>query len=148
MNISKIYECEQKRIQKLNGFQLPHFFKGISLISLAISIVVLTIFAFMGKEFELMRNFSFKVVLVSMLIFSLSKEKMEDEMIIKFRMQSYSFAFISAILYALVQPYITLAVAALLKPDFAFSEINILALIWFMLFVQIASFQMLKGTEK
>jgi hypothetical protein len=95
-----------------------------------------------------MRNFSFKVVLVSMLIFSLSKEKMEDEMIIKFRMQSYSFAFISAILYALVQPYITLAVAALLKPDFAFSEINILALIWFMLFVQIASFQMLKGTEK
>ncbi len=149
MNISKIYECEQRRVQKLNGFQLPYSFKQISLIALSVSVIALIIFAFMGNDFEPIRDICLKAVLGSMLLFSLSKEKVEDEMIIKFRMQSYSFAFVSAILYALVQSYITFAVASIIESkEVELNEINILALLWFMLFVQIMSFQMLKGTEK
>lgn len=148
MNLSKINQCEQKRIQKLNGFQLPHLFKGVSLIALAISIIALIVFAFMGKDFDMVRNISFKLVLGSMLLFSLSREKVEDEMITKFRMQSYSFAIVSSILYALIQPYIILAIGNILESATEFSEIDILVLIFFMLFVQILSFQMLKGTEK
>ncbi len=102
----------------------------------------------MGKDFDMVRNISFKLVLGSMLLFSLSREKVEDEMITKFRMQSYSFAIVSSILYALIQPYIILAIGNILESATEFSEIDILVLIFFMLFVQILSFQMLKGTEK
>jgi Na+-transporting methylmalonyl-CoA/oxaloacetate decarboxylase beta subunit len=57
------------------------------------------------------------VLLIGLLRISLSKEKIEDELIDSLRSQSYRLAFILAIVYSLVQPLVNYGVGTLLNQD-------------------------------
>lgn len=48
-------------------------------------------------------------MVLGLLIISISKEKTEDELIAKLRMQSYNYAVIGAVAYCLIMPFINYA---------------------------------------
>ena len=57
------------------------------------------------------------LLLIGMLVISLSKDKVEDELIDSLRSKSYRLAFIMGVLYALVQPIVNFAVGSVLNED-------------------------------
>lgn len=57
------------------------------------------------------------LLLIGMLVISLSKDKVEDELIDSLRSKSYRLAFIMGVLYALVQPIVNFVVGSVLNED-------------------------------
>lgn len=83
-----------------------------------------------------------------MLLISISKEKIEDEMISNLRTQSYSFAFVMGVIYALAMPTIDFLVDSVVEMQQSiYSEMSSNILLWFMLAIQIAYFQMIKRLQ-
>jgi hypothetical protein len=145
MNIQKILKCERERI--LNMGQLPANYKSIGIIlSILLFVVFFLIRAFTEGD-TLASDITSKLLLLSLLMISLSKEDQEDERIQSLRARSYSLAFIFGVIYAIFQPYINLGVAAIIRPEKAvFEELPLFVILWFMLVVQIALFHLLKRT--
>uniref|UniRef100_UPI0025FE1434 hypothetical protein n=1 Tax=Winogradskyella sp. TaxID=1883156 RepID=UPI0025FE1434 len=107
MNKEEIMNCERKRFQKFIKFRLPHRFMTIGIAIALLSIMMMFVRAFaMEGDTEWLKLLLQKTVLVGMLIMSLSKDKIEDEMTISLRAQSYAIAFVVGVIYALVMPYI------------------------------------------
>ena len=67
------------------------------------------------NEATVLLSISSKLVLVFMLLISISKEKIEDEMISKLRVQAYSFAFMTGVIYALYMPIIDFLVDSVVE---------------------------------
>lgn len=143
MNLTQIYENEQK---SSNRFKLlPHSFKIIAFIGLILSVLAVLLFRFVMNDSTILLSVSSKLVLVSMLLISISKEKIEDEMITKLRVQSYSFAFLTGVIYALAMPMIDFLFDSVIEMQVSdYAEINVGIVLWFMLFIQIAYFHVLK----
>lgn len=146
MNLTQICENEQK---SANRFKLlSHSFKTIGFGGLIISTLAVLFFRFVMQDATILLSVSAKLVLVFMLLISISKEKIEDEMINKLRIQSYSFAFVMGVIYALAMPVADFLVdSALTMKTSDYSEMSSSILIWFMLFTQIAYFQLLKRIQ-
>lgn len=89
---------------------LPNYFKKIALVLLIISILTAILAAsgivFVADPFfkEITKNFA----LLSMLILVLSKEKTEDELISRIRLQSFTVAFIYGVVMVFINPYLNL----------------------------------------
>lgn len=141
--MSDFCESERKRLDKLNNFQLPNQYKKIGWY------FVLFIFLLMiAKKFveepswvkPVLRN----CMIVGFLIISLAKEKVEDELLVKLRAQSYRLAFVFGVIYSLVQPYIELGVDTLLNSDQASMGFSYFQTLIFMLVVQIGFFEQFK----
>lgn len=84
------------------------------------------------------------VLLMGMLLFSISKDKIEDEYIDSLRSQSYRLAFVFAILYALLQPLVNFVVSYALQQDNEYESFNYFQVLFFMLVVQLLFFWKLK----
>ena len=99
MNTKEIINCEQRKFQKLIKFRLPHRFMsiGIAVVLLAIALMFVRAFAIDG-ETEWLKQLLQKTLLVGMLIMSLSKDKIEDEMTLSLRAQSYAVAFVIGVI--------------------------------------------------
>ena len=145
MSKSSFCEKEQSRMEKIYQFQLPHRFKKIGWI------IAITAFVFMFiRKFTDIDTFWVKEVLryiflVSFLMVSISKEKLEDEYIDSLRSKSYRIAFVLTVLYALVQPYVNYMVDFILdKTPNNTNEFSYFQLLCFMLIVQITVFMQLK----
>lgn len=128
---------------KLQRMQLPFSYKkigfGLAIISLVMIIVNKLFFQ---SDYLLM--FVKYGLLIGMLIYSISKEKMEDELIINLRMQSYSFSFITAVVTLLAQPILNYAsdmVKEDNKPNFESYEYFEILLILFCLQIFFFEFQ-------
>jgi len=94
---------------------------------------------------EVLKEVLRKVFLIGMLLMSIARDKEEDEMIVKLRMQSYTYAFITGVLYALIMPYVEYGVSNAMKPEGeAFHDIGDFQLLLFMLMVQLLCFHTLK----
>jgi hypothetical protein len=140
-------EGDIEKINKITGYQLPNKFKIIGLVLFIISIISISIVAFSLGNFkynDLLDRIAKTGVVLGLLIISISKEKIEDELIAKIRMQSYNYAVIGTVAYYLITPFINYAIV------FVFSsvprmegnnDINLLALL---LTVQILTFRSLK----
>jgi len=112
MNTEKIMDCERERLNKITNFRLPHTFWTIGMVVTGLSIVTMFVRAFvMEGDTEWLRELAKKGLLVGMLLMSISKDKEEDELTIKLRMQSYTFAFVVGVAYALIMPYIEFGVS-------------------------------------
>ena len=145
MNLTQICEKEQ---QTLNRFQLlPHSFKMLGWAGLIISVLAVLFFRFIMEDAAILLSVAAKMVLVFMLLISVSKEKQEDEMIQKLRVQSYSIAFVMGVIYALAMPVIDFAVDFVINMDTSYSEMSSGIVLWFMLAMQIAFFQLLKKVQ-
>jgi len=62
-----------------------------------------------SKYYGLLDRIAQTGLVLGLLIISISKEKMEDELMIKIRMQSYNYAVMGAVLLYLIMPFINYA---------------------------------------
>jgi hypothetical protein len=143
MNIKNYMECEAKRLRKLH--LLPNKFKKIAVVLAIVSIFGMAAPRLIGEHLEIVRSVSKNLFLIAMLIFTVSKDRFEDELTMQLRAQSYTWAFIFGVGYAILQPLITYMVLLLLKPEKAiFTDSKVFIVLWFMLTVQILFFYVLK----
>lgn len=145
MKTEEIIACENKRLEKITNYRLPHHFKKIG-----IGIFVLSFLGIMSKLFidgdsTLINEISKKGLLIGMLLISISKEKIEDELTIKLRAQSYTIAFIIGVIYALVMPYVEYGVSnAVHSGGETFKDLGDFQVLLFMLMIQLMFYYTLK----
>lgn len=146
MNKEKIINCEHNRLQKLISFRLPHRFIAVGIAIVLLSIVIMFVRAFvMEGDTEWLKLVLQKAMLVGMLIMSLSKDKIEDEMTVSLRGQSYAVAFVIGVLYALIMPYVEFGVSnAVHSGGEAFKDLGDFQILLFMLMIQLMFYHNLK----
>ena len=145
MNFKSISECEDRRIQKFLNFKLPHHFKKIGWIGFVLSFVVLVFTKFFDGDYSILIEILKRFLLVFLLMVVISKEKVEDEMIKSIRSQAFSFAFVGAVAYTLLQPVINLLVSSIVRPDkMIFEDLGDFQVLWFMMIVYLVVFMKLK----
>ena len=144
MTLKSIADCERRSLRRMKKYQLPHRFKRVGFLLFAISFIFLFINAF-SWEVESYRVMARYGILVGLLIVSISKEPVEDELITKLRMESYAFAFIMGVVYALVLPFVDYLIDLGLKPDEAVvKDTGDFIILWMLLCVQVLYFEVLK----
>ncbi len=145
MNIKSASECEDRRILKFINFKLPNYYKKIGWIGFTISFVILLSTKYFDGDFSILIELLKRLLLVFLLIVVMSKEKVEDEMIKSIRSQAFSFAFVGAVAYTLLQPTVNLIVSAIVRPDkVIFEDLGDFQVLWFMMIVYLVVFMKLK----
>lgn len=148
MTTKSFLDNEIKSLSKLKKLQLPNYFKKIGYVLFILSFLVLVTNQFIIQQLTITIMAKYGL-LTGMLIYSVSKEKIEDELIIKLRMQSYTFAFVIAVVYTLIQPIVNYFFDFIIddnKPNFEnYGDFNIL---WFLLSIQLFYFEFTKRLHK
>ncbi|MCB0444347.1 MAG: hypothetical protein KDC68_01555, partial [Gelidibacter sp.] len=124
----------------------PHKFMKIGIVIVVMSILLMFVKAFGFKEHaEWLKLLAEKTLLIGMLMMSISKDKVEDEMTIQLRSQSYMFAFILGVVYALVMPYVEFGVSNVVHDGGeAYKDLGDFQILLFMLMIQLMFYHNLK----
>jgi L-asparagine transporter-like permease len=148
MELHSKQEGDIEKINKFTGYQLPNKFKIIGLIIVIISflsiVTSLDTYILEEKFYDLFKRVALSGTVLGLLIISLSKEKVEDELMTKIRTQSYNYAVIGTVLFYLTFPFINFIFFSFVssKPKIEGStDISVLGV---MLFMQILTFRKLK----
>jgi hypothetical protein len=145
MNLKKTTECERTKLESfLDKFQLPNVFKKVGLTVLALSFLLLTIIKFTDSEPLWARPLLKQGMLIGLLIISISREKIEDELIQTLRSKSYSLAFIIGVIYIMLQPLANQIVNFILGTSEAPDNLGYVQVLLFMLLIQVGFFEVLK----
>ena len=146
MNMNKVADCERNRLEKITNFRLPHYFYKIGMLLAGLSIALMFVRAFaMEGDTEWLKLVLQKTLLVGMLLMSIARDKEEDELTIKLRMQSYAWAFIVGVVYALVMPYVEFGVDSVVNSGTEeFKNLGDFQVLLFMLMIQLMSYHTLK----
>ena len=146
MDMEKFVDCERNRFQKLIKFRLSHRFMSIGIAIVVLSILAMFLRAFvMEGDTVWLKLLLQKTVIVGMLIMSLAKDKIEDEMTITLRAQSYAIAFVVGVLYALIMPYVEFGVSNVVHSGGeAFKDLGDFQVLLFMLMIQLMFYHFLK----
>ncbi|WP_323789649.1 hypothetical protein [Psychroserpens sp.] len=146
MGKQNFVECERKGLERLINFRLPHYFYNIGMVIAGLAIVMMFVRAFaLEGDQDVLKEVLKKVLLIGMMFMSIARDKFEDEMIVKLRMQSYTYAFVAGVIYALIMPFVEYGVSNALKPEGeAFHDIGDFQLLLFILMVQLLCFHTLK----
>ncbi len=148
MNIKSVMECERKSLEKMKKYQLPNRFKkmGIAIIILSFLALIINKLSLDSKDLNLIAKYG---ILVGLLTLSISKEKIEDELVSSLRMQSYTFAFITGVFITLTNPLFSyIANFIFEKQQDNFQGIGDWQVLWILLTVQIFYFEFLKRAHK
>lgn len=146
MNKKKFIESERKGLQKLINFRLPSYFYTIGMVVVGLSIAAMFFrgFALEGHT-EWLKLILQKTLVVGMLLMSVARDKDEDEMVVKLRLQSYTYAFVTGVIYALIMPYVELFVSNIVHGGGeVYKDLGDFQVLIFMLLVQLMSFSALK----
>ena len=82
MDLKKMKACESTKLERfLNKVQLPHLYKKIGISIVVLSFILLTVIKFIDGEPNWIRPILKQAMLVGLLVVSLSREKIEDELI-------------------------------------------------------------------
>lgn len=146
MDKEKIIDCERNRLEKITNFRLPNYFYSIGILVAVLSIVIMFVRAFaMEGDTEWLKLLLQKTVLVGMLLMSIARDKEEDELTVKLRMQSYAWAFIIGVVYALVMPYVEFGVDSVANSGTEeFKNLGDFQVLLFMLMIQLMCYHTLK----
>lgn len=109
MELKSKQEDHIDKINKFTGFQLPNKFKIVGLVMFIISIISNFLIAIYLETYTyhyLFERIALTGSVVGLLIISISKEKVEDELMAKIRMQSYNYAVIGTVLLYLIMPFV------------------------------------------
>ncbi|CAM3919863.1 hypothetical protein FLSI110296_03390 [Flavobacterium sinopsychrotolerans] len=110
-------EGDIEKIDKFTGYQLPNKFKIVGLVVFIASILSiitsLKLYMLDIKYHELFERIALSVSVIGLLIISISREKIEDELIGKIRMQSYNYAVIVTVLIYLILPFIHFSIVSI-----------------------------------
>lgn len=118
MELQNIKDCEHNRLEKFNRFYFPNKMKKVGLTISLISIALLVVNK-LAWEQQILAHFLKTVFVLGLLIRGLSKEKLEDELMKSLRFYSFKYAFVAAIVFSLVVPYLDYFV------DVIFSSVEI-----------------------
>ena len=143
MDCKNLMEKDRRMFERIRKFQLPPAWKriGFGLVVVALGLMIVRRYV---DNLEQYRPFFSHLFLLGLLLVSVSRDKLEDEMISVLRGQSYAVGFVTGVVYALVQPYINYLVAAVIKPENATLDMSVLQVLTFMLVVQLLFFWQLK----
>jgi hypothetical protein len=83
-------------------------------------------------------------MIVGLLIISISREKIEDELIESLRSKSYALAFIIGVIYTMLQPVVNYVVDLMLGKQEEVGNIYYFEVLLFMLLIQVMFFEVLK----
>lgn len=145
MAIKDVIECERNKLNKIQNYRLPIYFKHIGFALFVISFFIIMSRLFIDDQSEILRELGKKGFLIGMLLISISKDKEEDELIMKIRSQSYALAFVIGVIYALVMPYVDYGVSNVLKPEGeTLKNLGDFQILIFMLMIQLMFFYVLK----
>ena len=144
--MKNICEAEHNRLQRWSKFQLPNRYKKIGW-SIVIGIFLLMIAKRFVDEPTWVKPVLRNVMILGFLIVSISKEKIEDELMVSLRATSYRLAMVIGVLYALVQPYVTYAIETLIDPVNAEIDQGYFQVLLYILLVQIMFFNVLKRSS-
>lgn len=145
MNKEKFCDAEERRLNWLINFRLPNYFKQIGWWLFFISLFSIFATTLFDGDFNIIKTVLKNVMLLSLLIVILSKEKIEDELIGNMRSRAFSFSFIIGVIYVLVQPLFNYAAFLLVKPEKAiFTDLGDFQILWFLLVVYLGTFWFLK----
>jgi len=145
MNFKKVSECERTKLESfLDKFQLPNVFKKVGLTVFVLSFLLLTVIKFIDGEPIWLKPALKQFMLVGLLVISISKEKIEDELIQILRSKSYSLAFIIGVIYIMLQPIFDKATDFILGLDPQPNDTGYVQVLLFMLLIQIGFFEVLK----
>ncbi|WP_027078036.1 hypothetical protein [Maribacter antarcticus] len=149
MNVKSFMECERKSLEKMKRYQLSNKFKKIG-----IGIIIISVVAFIVNKLSI-ENIDLKLtskygILIGLLLISISKEKIEDELIKSLRMQSYTFAFIAGVIITLLTNPIFNYIANLIseKQQGSFEGVGDWEILWILLSIQVFYFEFLKRMNK
>ena len=139
-------EKEAELLRK--SWLLPNQYKFLGAIMLIVFGIGLVITVFIDNRPFWLRAFIMNGIVGAMLVISISKDRLEDEYIVQLRAQSYALAFIIGVIYTIFQPYVNYSVAYLIKGDeVIFESMESFVIVWFMLFIQLGFFHLLKSTR-
>jgi hypothetical protein len=145
MGLNKVTECERTKLESfLDKFQLPNSFKKVGIAIFLLSFVVLTIIKFADNEPLWLRPALKQAMLVGLLMISISREKIEDELIQILRSKSYALAFIIGVIYIMLQPLTNELVNFILGTAEAPDNMGYVQVLLFMLLIQVGFFEVLK----
>ncbi len=148
MTVKSFLECERKNLEKIKKYQLPNKYRKIGIGIFVISLVSMFIIAFTSANSELKQVTKYGI-LVGLLIASISKEKIEDELVRSLRMQSYTFAFIFGVVITITNPLFSFIANLIFEKQQAnFSGVGDWQLLWILLSVQFFYFEYLKKLHK
>lgn len=139
-------EAERSKLQRWGKFQLPNSYKKIGW-TIVIGVFLLMIAKRFIDEPTWVKPVLRNVMILGFLMVSISKEKIEDELMTSLRATSYRLAIIIGVLYALIQPYVTYAIESLIDPDNAVLDNGYFQVLLYILLVQIIFFNALKRTS-
>ena len=116
MSLKHILNWEANNMKKLQNLKLlPYRFKRIGTIMVVITIIIMIAAKFFFADYHTLRLLIKNLLLVSFLIVTISRDKVEDELTLVLRLQSYAFAFIAGVIYAMVQPFANLLVESVIS---------------------------------
>ena len=145
MGIHKVTECERTKLESfLDKFQLPNVFKKVGITLFLLSFIVLTIIKFTENEPLWVRPALKQAMLVGLLVISISREKIEDELIQILRSKSYALAFIIGVIYIMLQPLVNQVVNFILGTSEEPDNMGYVQVLLFMLLIQVGFFEVLK----
>ena len=148
MAIKDVVECERNKLNKIQNYRLPVYFKYIGFVLFVISFLIIMSRIFIDDQSEIIRDLAKKGFLIGMLLISISKDKEEDELTMKIRSQSYALAFVIGVIYALVMPYVDYGVSNVLKPEGeTLKDLGDFQILIFMLMVQLMFYYVLKRSR-
>ncbi len=148
MNVKSIMECERKSLEKMKRYQLSNKFKkiGFGIVIISLATIIVNKLSMDIVDLNLTAKYG---ILFGLLIVSISKEKIEDELITNLRMQSYAFAFIAGVIITLTNPLFSyIANIIVEKQQDNFQGIGDWQVLWILLSVQVLYFEYLKRMNK
>ena len=148
MTKKSFLESERKSVEKMRKLQLPHRFKKIGVVLSIVSFIGILIIKFTSNIPEFKFIFIYGMI-IGLLLYSISKDKIEDEFITQLRMQSYTFAFIIGVFFILIQPLINYIVDLTIKSnDPHFEDFGDYQILLFLLLIQVFYFEFSKRLYK
>lgn len=146
MDPQKIVACERNSFKKMIQFRLPHRYVYVGIIIVILTIVAMCIRAFvLESEAIWLKELLRKAMLVGLLVISISKDKVEDEMTQQLRTQSYMLAFVIGVCYALIMPYVEFGVDTFVdKNPNLHKSLGDFQVLIFMLMIQLGFYHYLK----
>ncbi|ADF53379.1 membrane protein [Zunongwangia profunda SM-A87] len=112
---------------------LPHKFKIVGYVLLAISLVLFIISSIdlIAVENEIIKNGFFDLVLIAFLVLALSKEKVEDERSMKLRLLAFAATFLYGVIFALISPFGSILFNGSFEIDLQANQLLFTMFLWY-----------------
>ena len=148
MKTQKFCDGEERRLNWLITRKLPNSWKKIGWGILIVSLALILLNRYLDVDHLIFKSILKNTMLVGLLIVTISKEKIEDELVENLRSKAFSFAFIMGVAWVLVQPLINYLVSFLITPQRAnYQDLGDFQILWLLLVIYLTVFWVLKRSN-